>query len=60
LGGGSPGAKTVEQAIEKVHGWNTRKMMFTPHQIQTVWDRLYWLGWLDGPVFADGRPGIWP
>ena len=49
------GAKTVEQAVEKVHGWNTRKTMFTPHQIQAAWDRLRRLGWLDGPTHADGH-----
>jgi uncharacterized protein YwgA len=29
-------AKTIERAIEKDHGWNTRKAMFTPHQIQAA------------------------
>ena len=49
------GARTVDQAVEKVHGWNTRKTMFTPHQIQAAWDRLRRLGWLDGPTHADGH-----
>ena len=49
------GAKTVEQAVEKVHGWNTRKTMFTPHQIRAAWDRLGRLGWLDGPTLASGH-----
>ena len=49
------GAKTLEQTVEKVHGWNTRKMMFTPHQIQAVWDRLHRLGWLDVSIHADGH-----
>jgi O-acetyl-ADP-ribose deacetylase (regulator of RNase III) len=44
------GAKTVEQTVEKVHGWNTWKMKFTPHQIQAAWDRLHRLGWLDAPT----------
>jgi hypothetical protein len=44
------GAKTVEQAVEKVHAWNPRKLMFTPHQIQAAWDRLHRLGWLNGPT----------
>ena len=48
-------AGTVDQAVEKVHGWNTRKKMFTPHQIQAAWDRLHRLGWLGGPTQADGR-----
>ncbi len=47
------GAKTVERAIEKVHGWNTRKRMFTPHQIQAAWDRLCLLGWLEVPSSAN-------
>ena len=50
------GARTIEQAIEKVHGWNPRKMMFTAHQIQAAWDRFYRLGWFDGPAFPDLRP----
>ncbi len=49
------GAKTVAQAVEKVHNWNARKTMFTPHQIQAAWDRLQRLGWLDGPPHADGH-----
>jgi hypothetical protein len=49
------GAKTVEQAIEMVHGWNSRKMMFTPHQIHAAWDRLYRLGWLDRMTLADSH-----
>jgi|SRR5208337_921797 len=49
------GAKTVDQAVEKVHGWNPRKLMFTPHQIQAAWDRLHRLGWLNGPSHADGH-----
>ncbi len=49
------GARTLDQAVEKVHGWNTRKTMFTPHQIQAAWDRLHRLGWLDGPTYADGH-----
>ena len=49
------GAKTVAQAVEKVHGWNARKTTFTPHQIQAAWDRLRRLGWIDGPPHADGH-----
>jgi hypothetical protein len=45
-------AKTVAQAIEKVHDWGSRKIMFTPHQIQAAWDRLGRLGWLDGSSHA--------
>jgi O-acetyl-ADP-ribose deacetylase (regulator of RNase III) len=49
------GAKTVAQAVEKVHNWSDRKMMFTPHQIQAAWDRLHGLGWIGGPPHADGH-----
>lgn len=49
------GAKTVAQAVEKVHNWSTRKTMFTTHQIQAAWDRLHRLGWLDGSFHADGH-----
>ncbi len=49
------GAKTVDQAVQKVHGWSTRKTMFTPHQIQAAWDRLHRLAWLDGMPHADGH-----
>jgi O-acetyl-ADP-ribose deacetylase (regulator of RNase III) len=49
------GAKTVEQTVEKVHGWNTWKMKFTPHQIQAAWDRLHRLGWLDVPIDSNGQ-----
>ena len=49
------GAKTVAQAVESVHNWGARKIMFTPHQIQAARDRLHRLGWLDGPPHADGH-----
>ncbi len=49
------GAKTVAQAVEKVHNWSSRKTKFTPHQIQAAWDRLQRLGWIDGPPHADGH-----
>ena len=48
-------ALTVDQAVKKVHVWNTRKTMFTPHQIQAAWDRLHRLGWTHGPSPSDGR-----
>jgi O-acetyl-ADP-ribose deacetylase (regulator of RNase III) len=47
------GAKTFEDAVSKVHAWNPRKMMFTPHQIRAAWDRLDRLEWLDGRNRAD-------
>ena len=34
------GAATLDEAIDKVHAWNPRKAMFTPHQILAAWDRL--------------------
>jgi len=49
------GARTVEQAVQKVHGWNARKTMFTPYQIQAAWDRLHRSGWIDGSPDADGH-----
>jgi uncharacterized protein YwgA len=51
------GAETLEQAVDKVHGWNPRKMMFTPHQIQAAWDRLHRLGWLDFSARANAQSG---
>jgi O-acetyl-ADP-ribose deacetylase (regulator of RNase III) len=51
------GAKTVAQAVEKVHNWSTRKTMFTSHQIQAAWDRLHRLGWFDGSLHANGHLG---
>ncbi|HWE36700.1 MAG TPA: macro domain-containing protein [Isosphaeraceae bacterium] len=49
------GARTVSQAVAKVHAWNVRKMMFTPHQIQAAWDRLSRLGWIEGASHGDGQ-----
>ncbi|SIO03868.1 O-acetyl-ADP-ribose deacetylase (regulator of RNase III), contains Macro domain [Singulisphaera sp. GP187] len=49
------GARTVDQTVQKVHGWNTRKTMFTPHQIQAAWDRLHLLGWLNRTPQAEGH-----
>jgi O-acetyl-ADP-ribose deacetylase (regulator of RNase III) len=49
------GARSVSEAIEKVHTWNARKTMFTPHQIQVAWDRLHRLGWFSRLPHADGH-----
>ena len=49
--------KTVAQAVEKVHGWNTRKETFTLHQIQAAWDQLQKLGWFDGLPHGEGHLG---
>lgn len=45
----SQGAGTVERAVELVHAWGHRKLIFNPYQIRTAWDRLDQLSWLDGP-----------
>ena len=40
-------ARTLDQVVENVHGWNERKKMFTKHQIEAAFtslDRLNWLG----------------
>ena len=50
------GARTVAHAVEKVHGWSSRKTMFTPYQIQAAWDRLQGLGWFDGLIHDDDGP----
>ncbi len=48
------GARSLGEAVAKIHAWNPRKAMFTPHQIEAAWDRLCRLGWLgDGP--AEGK-----
>jgi O-acetyl-ADP-ribose deacetylase (regulator of RNase III) len=54
------GASTVNQAVAKVHGWNSRKAMFTPHQIHAAWDRLHRLGWLDQRSHPDGHCSVRP
>lgn len=48
------GAKTVPQAVAKVHRWNTRKTIFTPHHIEAAWDRLHRFGWIAGSPTARG------
>jgi O-acetyl-ADP-ribose deacetylase (regulator of RNase III) len=39
-------ATTVEEAITKIHNWNSRKRMFESRHIQLAWERLYEEGWL--------------
>jgi O-acetyl-ADP-ribose deacetylase (regulator of RNase III) len=39
-------AITVEDAITKIHDWNTRKRMFESRHIHLAWERLYKTGWL--------------
>lgn len=39
-------ALTAEEAIIKVHNWNSRKRMFEPLHIRLAWRRLQEAGWL--------------
>lgn len=39
-------AKTAEEAVAKVHSWNSRKRMFEPRHIHLAWERLREEGWL--------------
>jgi O-acetyl-ADP-ribose deacetylase (regulator of RNase III) len=39
-------AITVEEAITKIHQWNSRKRMFEDRHIGLAWERLHEAGWL--------------
>jgi uncharacterized protein YwgA len=39
-------AVTAEEAVMKVHAWNTRKRMFEPRHIYLAWERLREAGWI--------------
>ena len=39
-------AATAEEAVAKVHAWNSRKRMFEPRHIHLAWERLREAGWL--------------
>jgi O-acetyl-ADP-ribose deacetylase (regulator of RNase III) len=39
-------AATPEEAVTKIHHWNTRKRMFEPRHIHLAWARLREAGWL--------------
>jgi len=39
-------ATTPEEAVTKIHSWNTRKRMFEPRHIHLAWTRLHEAGWL--------------
>jgi uncharacterized protein YwgA len=39
-------ATTLEEALTKIHAWNTRKRMFEPRHIRLAWERLEEAGWL--------------
>lgn len=41
------GAKTIEQAVNAVYGWNERKRQFTPRQIELAVSVLGDKGWID-------------
>lgn len=38
-------AATAEEAVPKVHSWNSRKQMFESRHICIAWDRLHKTGW---------------
>jgi O-acetyl-ADP-ribose deacetylase (regulator of RNase III) len=40
-------AATAEEAVTKIHAWNTRKRMFEDRHIHLAWERLYEAGWLE-------------
>lgn len=40
-------AATSEEAITKIHAWNTRKRMFESRHIHLAWERLCKSGWLE-------------
>ncbi len=39
-------AITPEEAVTKIHNWNTRKRMFEPRHIHLAWTQLRETGWL--------------
>jgi O-acetyl-ADP-ribose deacetylase (regulator of RNase III) len=39
-------ATTSEEAVTKIHAWNTRKCMFESRHILLAWERLHEAGWL--------------
>ncbi len=49
------GARTPDEAVEKVHAWNERKTTFTPYQIGIAWDRLCAESWMNinEPALSD-------
>lgn len=40
-------AGSIDEAVEKIHGWNVRKEMFNPPQIEAAWNRLLNSGWIE-------------
>jgi hypothetical protein len=50
------GASTVEQAVRATHAWNSRKLRFSPDQIQLAFDVLASKGWIpEAATAAAGR-----
>jgi O-acetyl-ADP-ribose deacetylase (regulator of RNase III) len=43
------GARTSDEAIEKVYAWNEHKQQFTPRQIKLAFEVLQSQGWLNQP-----------
>jgi O-acetyl-ADP-ribose deacetylase (regulator of RNase III) len=41
------GAKTHDQAIQRIHDWNDRKRAFTPRQVAIAFDTLQAKGWFE-------------
>ncbi len=39
-------ATTPEEAVIKVHDWNSRKLMFADHHIHVAWGQLQQAGWI--------------
>ncbi len=39
-------ATTAEEAVTKIHAWNTHKCIFESHHILLAWERLHEAGWL--------------
>lgn len=44
------GASSPEAAVAAVHGWNERKLQFSPEQIAIAWTALRDKGWLTAPA----------
>ena len=47
-----PGARSVDEAITAVHGWNDRKkLLMQPDHVKFAWHRLAEEGWLSSSAF---------
>jgi len=46
-----PAATTLDEAVERIHAWTTRKQRTMPREhIELAWNRLRDLGWLGAPA----------